>query len=308
MDRVLLSRASFSCLILLLIGGFFLTMASDSHADSFEELRANLPERMMDWVAEPGDQLFDRNTIFDYINGGGELYRAYNLQRCLSRRYTTPDGPAIVLDIFDVGTSKDAFGVFTHNTDGNVVHVGQGARSQPGWLRFWKSRFFISLYTEEETPASSKAVKELARQVAAQIKTEGARPKILAYLPPEGLQSHLIRYLHHPVVMNYHYYISDENILNISNDTDVVLARYRGETGAGLLLLVEYLDPKLAARSLTLFLKYYLPDANQTGSALLEDGKWAAVRQKGHLLAIVLESESRDVAEGLLTRVFNRKQ
>jgi len=140
MDRVLLSRASFSCLILLLIGGFFLTMASDSHADSFEELRANLPERMMDWVAEPGDQLFDRNTIFDYINGGGELYRAYNLQRCLSRRYTTPDGPAIVLDIFDMGTSKDAFGVFTHNTDGNVVHVGQGARSQPGWLRFWKSR------------------------------------------------------------------------------------------------------------------------------------------------------------------------
>jgi len=34
MDRVLLYRAFCSCLILLLVGGFCLTMASDSHADT----------------------------------------------------------------------------------------------------------------------------------------------------------------------------------------------------------------------------------------------------------------------------------
>ena len=137
------------------------------------------------------------------------------MQRCLSRRYAAPNRPVIILDIFDMGSSQDAFGVFTHDTDGEAIDVGQNARLRPGWLSFWKFRFFVSIYAEEETEATDMAVRELSKQVAVAIPKEGEKPEILSRLPGEGLQNGSIRYLHHPILLNYNYYLSDENILNI---------------------------------------------------------------------------------------------
>lgn len=280
-----------------------LLMIPNTHATSLKDLQANLPQQAGDWSARSGDQIFDQKTIFSYINGAAEVYKAYNFRQCLSRRYTLSDGPAIILDIFDMGSSQDAFGVFTHDLDGKKVDIGQDGRLRPGWLSFWKGRFFVSIYVEEESPAAERAVKDLGQKVADQITGTSARPEILALLPTEGLRADTIRYLHHPIVLNYHYYLSDENILNISSDTDVALAEYQRRSQTARLLLVNYPAPEKADHSRAVFLKHYLPDADKQGAALLENGKWAAVNGKGSLLAIVLEADSRQFAEQLLAEV-----
>ena len=278
-------------------------MTQNTYANSLEGLQQRLPKHVDAWTAEPQDRIFDRKTIFSYINGGAEVYKAYNMRECLSRRYTAPNRPFIILDVFDMGSSQDAFGVFTHDTDGEVIDVGQNARLRPGWLSFWKDRYFISIYAEEETKATEKALKEIAGQVAAAIPKEGTKPGILARLPLEGLQSDSIRYLHHPIVLNYHYYLSDENILSISAETEVALAAYQVGNQEARLLLVYYPEPEKAMQSQVSFLKHYLPDADSTGAALLEDGKWAAVKRKKQLLTIVLDADSRELADRLLKSV-----
>ena len=48
---------------------------------------------------------------------------------------------------------------------------------------------------------------------------------------------------------------------------------------------------------------HYLPDADPSGAALLENGKWAVIQKKGRLVAIVLEADSRDLAAQLLNNV-----
>ncbi|MCK4986197.1 MAG: hypothetical protein KAS40_11790, partial [Desulfobacterales bacterium] len=169
-------------------------MTKASHANTLKDLGARLPKQLRGWTAEPKDRLYDEKTIYSYIDGGAELYKAYNMRQCLSRRYTTANGPSIILDIFDMGTSNDAFGVFTHDTDGNVMDIGQDARFRSGWLSFWKHRYFVSIYMEEETVAAEKAIKALGREVAARIAKKGFRPRILQKLPPEGLVSGSIRY------------------------------------------------------------------------------------------------------------------
>ncbi|MCK5204647.1 MAG: hypothetical protein KAR15_12280, partial [Desulfobacterales bacterium] len=113
-------------------------MTKASHANTLKDLGARLPKQLRGWTAEPKDRLYDEKTIYGYIDGGAELYKAYNMRQCLSRRYTTANGPSIILDIFDMGTSNDAFGVFTHDTDGNAMDLGQDARYRSGWLSFWK--------------------------------------------------------------------------------------------------------------------------------------------------------------------------
>jgi hypothetical protein len=300
MNSVHQARAYIPCHVFILLTILVLFMTKASDANTLKDLGARLPKQLKGWTAEPKDRLYDEKTIYSYIDGGAELYKAYNMRQCLSRRYTTTKGPSIILDIFDMGTSDDAFGVFTHDTDGNVIDIGQDARYRAGWLSFWKHRYFVSIYVEEETVAAEKAVKALGQQVATHIAKKGFRPRILQKLPLEGLVSGSVRYLHHPIVLNYHFYISDENILNLSTKTKAILTNYQVGTEAARLLLISYSNLKVAKKSLKAFSEHYLPDADKTEFAEIENGKFAAAFLKDKLLTIILESDSRRLAERLL--------
>jgi hypothetical protein len=271
-----------------------------SDAGPLEELQHALPEKVMNWTKAEEDQFYDSQTIFDYIDGAGEVYRAYNMQRCLSRRYVTDQGPAIILDIFEMASSYDAFGVFTHDPDGEELPVGQGAVYRSGWLGFWKDRFFISLYADEETDAAIQALRELAGKVASLIKKEGPKPQILSRLPKKGLQAGSIRYFHDHPVLNRHYFVSTENILHLGRQTEALLAAYKRKEGAAQILLVKYPDGDKAKEAHSDFLKHYLPDADPSGMAKLENNKWCGASVKGPLLAVVLEADSREIATDLL--------
>lgn len=302
MRTVLQNRTRFACHVALITGVLTILMTSASRANTLEDLRGCLPGEINGWVKVPEDRIFDEKTIFSYINGGAEVYKAYNMRQCLSRRYTKADGPAIMLDIFDMGSAEDAFGVFTHDTDGKVIDIGQDARFRSGWLSFWKHRYFISIYAEEDTDSAANTVAALGRKVSACIRQKGTKPDILLKLPADGLDSESIRYLHHPTILNYHFYLSDENILNLTPETKAVLASYQTGKETARLLLISYPDIKRAKKSRDLFFKHYLSDADKSGMAVLEDGKWAAASLKNSLLIIVLEADSRQLAEKLLKR------
>jgi hypothetical protein len=125
-------------LILQIVGYSSLMTMQKSHAEQLDFLSAALPSQIGLWTAESKDRMYDRETIFSYIDGAGEVYRAYNMR----------------------------IGVFTHDRDGRAVDVGQGALYRPGWLSFWKGRFFVSIYIEKETAAAKEAISELSRVVA----------------------------------------------------------------------------------------------------------------------------------------------
>jgi hypothetical protein len=202
-----------------------------------------------------------------------------------------------------MASSEDAFGVFTHDQDGEALDVGQGALYRSGWLSFWKDRFFVSIYAEEETAPAVKAVRELGKVVASLITAQGPKPRILLQLPLEGLQTKSVRYLHHHIVLNYHFYLADENILNLGPHTDAALAMYQRGGEYARLLLVMYSSVRKAEKAFASFSRHYLLEADSTGVVLLENGKWSAAVVKDKLLAIVLETDSRQLAKSLLERV-----
>jgi hypothetical protein len=288
------------CLTVMILCLLEFAMTKNSHAVTLDTLHAGLPKQVLAWSAAADDRIYNSETIFEYIDGGAEVYKAYNMRSCLSRRYTSPNGPTIVLDIFDMGSSGDAYGVFTHDPAGDAVNLGQDGRLRPGWLNFWKDRFFVSIFTEEETASAIQAVKALGEMIDSLISTRGARPEILRLLAPEGLKSESVRYLHHPIILNYHYYISDGNLLHLSPKTDAVLASYQHQAEKALILLVSYPEPDAAASAYASFLKHYLSDADKTGMAMLENNKWCAAKVKDRLLTIVLEADSRQFADKLL--------
>ncbi len=302
MKRYIFGRKLF--IMLIPITGLVILMLKQSYAGPLGDLQVSLPEQIDEWkTTREGDRSFDRETIFDYIDGEGEVYRAYNMQRCLSRSYINQEGPKIVMDLFDMGFSKEAFGVFTHDLDGEPVNIGQGGLYEYGWLRFWKDRFFVSIYTDEETPPAEKAVRKLGHIVASLIPQKGPLPGILSKLPPDGLQPGRTRYLHHNDILNYHYYLFDDNILGLGPGRDAVLAKYRRGEQRAVLFLVSYPEAGEAEKALKAFFQYYIPEAEKEGVAPLEDGKWSAAVARDRILAIVLESDNKALAEKLLQEI-----
>lgn len=284
-------------------GGVFM---SNIYQENPVDLNSLLPKEILGWMAAGEDEYYVPETIFDYIDGAGEVFRAYNFQRLLARRYKKEGKPDLIVDLFDMGSSKDAFGVFTHDLEGENLGIGRGSTYKGGLLSFWKDRIFASLYAEEETEETRAAVLALGRQIASAVAREGELPSILGFLPEEIRSGEDIRYFHNHLILNYHFFVADENILLLDQQTEAVLAG-AGEKGEkNYILCIRYLNDLNASRALESFVRAYMPDAHEPGLVQTEDGKWTAARSLRHFVFIVFNASSASAAKGIMDRVEHR--
>lgn len=267
--------------------------ASAVQAQPAPSLAALLPSQAAGWTPKPPDAAYNPETIFDYIDGAGEVYRAYNMKSLLSRRYGKTGGPDIIADLFDMGSAADAFGVFTHDLDGEDWGLGQGSLYKGGLLTLWKGRFYAALYAEEETDASKAALRELGRKLAEAVRETGEKPDLLAALPPGYDDPRRVRFLHSPVILNYHFSISRENVLSLDEKTDAVLARAADRSA---LILVRYPDEKRAAAALAGFRSAMMPGTGAGGTFLAADGTWTRAERRGRVVVVAMKANSSEAA------------
>ena len=243
-----------------------------------------IPTDVAGWRSVDQGQIYDTESIYSYIDGHAEVYMAYGMVRCLSRRYSGPEGePDIVLDLFEQASASDAFGVFTHDRDGEEVDIGQGGLFRHGWLSFWKGHWFGSVYAEGESVASKEAVLALGRAAADAMTEVGEVPLLVAELPTDGLDPRSVRFLHTQEILNGVVYLGYENALQFGPEVDAVVGRYQRPEGGGWLLLVDYPDDASA-------------ELAEGGG--IEAG--IAVRRQGSRLAAVLAPEPQAAGDGLL--------
>ncbi len=267
------------------------------------DLGALMPHEVNEWKSQGADKIYTEETIFDYINGAGEIYRAYNYKKLQARNFTREGYPQIIVDLFDMGEAKNAFGIFTHNLEGEKVGIGQGSLYSGGLLQIWKGRYFVSLFAEEETNESKAAVLAMGKKVASSINEDGQLPSIIELLPEENLKKNSIRYFYNHLILNYHFFLADDNILNLTENTDAALGTYQTENGKHWLLLVNYPNKENAVKAYNNFLNVYMPEALEEGILQTENAKWTAVKIKQSLLTLVFDAPSKGAAKKMLLAV-----
>jgi hypothetical protein len=257
-----------------------------------------IPSTVGEWTAFE-DQRFDADSIFRYIDGAGEVYRSYNMKSLFSRRFRAPGKPDLVVDLFDMGRAADAFGVFTHDLEGGEAGIGQGSTYKGGLLSFWKGRYFVSVYAEEENEESRSSVFALGRKIDKAIRETGCKPDLLVRLPRAELDVRTIRFFHNHSVLNFHYFVADRNILGLDQRTDAVLGFYGKAPVRTALLLVCYPDAVEASKGLEEFLRF-----RGGGDAVMEgdDMTWTGAVRKENFLAVVFKAPSRSFAQELLQK------
>ena len=265
------------------------------------EMRDFVPGEFQGWQAQDTIEVYDRETIFDYIDGAGEIYRSYGFRKLVVLRMSRAGQPAIVVELFDMGTSEDAYGISNFSGEGEEAGIGQGSEYRKGLLCFWQSNFFVCIQTERETPEAKEALLGLAREIEGRIATTGEKPELLGCLPDEGLQRESIRYFHIHSSLNYHYFVADQNILNLDRQTEAVLARY--EPDECYLLCIRYPSPERAKEAYGSFVNAYIPEAKESGIAQIENGKWVVAKLEREFIVVVFDAPTRPFAEDLVRAV-----
>jgi hypothetical protein len=261
-----------------------------------------VPQNVDGWTLTEGPRVYERGSLFDYINGGAELYLAYSFEKLSAFRFSTSEGPDIILDIFEMASSQDAFGVFSAEREGPDTGIGQGSEYDGWLLRFWKGPYFVSIVALGDAPRSKDAVQSLGVAVAESIHETGRPPALVGRLPPDGLQLETVKYVRSHHLLNMLFFVSTENILGIGHDTDVVLARYDEGSKRPCLLLAQYPTPVHAEWARGGFKDSYMPDATDN-AVETENGTWTASAIYGNVVAIVFDAPSRMSAMTILDRV-----
>lgn len=297
-------------LSLLLIGVGWVTTQYPSLSAEKEggKLKKLLPLKVGDYQADGKDEFYDRQTSFRYMDGAAELYRAYAFKLLMVRRYVKTGYPSILVELFDMGSSEDAFGTFSYQTEEEEVGIGQGSDYGGGLLRFWKGPYFVSVYAESETPSMRYDVLKIGRAISDTIKQEGQKPGLIKFLPSEGLSEKSIRYFYFHQVLNHHYFISHQNILHLGEKTNGILATYlqRQTKEKTFLLVIQYPSKKLAETAYQSFVKAYMPDAIDSRAIKTENGKWAMARLHHKYILVVFDAQSGEKAEQMIGAVLKK--
>jgi hypothetical protein len=262
----------------------------------------SLPKEAGGWKWDEKEMKYDSRTLFKYIDGAAELYLAYGFQNLTVRKFEKSNQPPLILELYGMASSEDAYGVFSFEHQDETVGIGQGSEFGGGLLRFWKGKYFVSVYAEGEGTEIESGILKMGGAAANSIPATGPEPKLVGFIPGKdlGLVDKSVRYLKSHVLLNQRFFIAHQNILNLNPKTEAVLAQYLRDKQKTQLLLIRYPNSKEAGDAYQSFMKVYLPDAGGKDRSKTEDRKWTFARQRDEFVLIVFGASTEAGAEALL--------
>jgi hypothetical protein len=156
-----------------------------------------LPESIGAWSRPESSKIFDSTNIFKYMNGAGELYLGYRFDHLEVFDYTSENQDNILVELYFMETSDDAFGLLSLDWGGEPVSFDGFPANSPnqaltswtralygaGLLRSWSDNLYIRVMAFRETPASRQTVFTLGKAITANRKTP-PEPELLKFLAP----------------------------------------------------------------------------------------------------------------------------
>jgi hypothetical protein len=258
-----------------------------------------IPQEVEGWRQAPGVRIFNRQTIFDYIDGAGEVYRLYDFRYVHVGEFRKTGAEPVVVEVFDMGSAGDAYGIFTFYHEGQEVEIGQDAYLRPGLLSFWQDRYFVCVSTSPEGEQTDQVLQKIAESVARAIPRRGSPPAWLERFPARSRRPQSVRYFHNQASLNYHLFLSEDNIFKLDDKTECALARYGTGERSFHQFWVRYPDSLAAQAALKSVIHHCLPAGAVSGVAQDGNHRWTAITTHGWFVAAAFGVASRAEADSV---------
>jgi hypothetical protein len=244
------------------------------------------------WEPAGAEETYDRETIFHLVNGQADAFFAYGFEEVSVQDYENAEGAALSVEIWQLATPADAYGLFTTSITGAPADIGTDGDAEPGRrLAFWQDRYFVYVRSREEVDDAD--LWRFAKATSAVLPSGGERPALVDRLPVDGLVERSAIFFHEEISIQDQLWLGGENLLGLGPETDGVLARYVLDGAGARLLLVEYADSGSRGH-----------EAASAGLAALREAQGidspTAAATRGNLLGAVFGEVDEVAAQGLL--------
>ena len=146
------------------------------------------------WKKDRAMQHYEGEALYEYINGGAEIYHEYGFGQVVVQDYISGAGKSISVEIFAMKSPAGAYGMYTFKTHsrGRKVRIGTDAQLADYYMNFWKGPILVTLTGFDETEETRQGLLDIARKVDSNVRGNGEKPGIVSLLPEEDLvaQSH----------------------------------------------------------------------------------------------------------------------
>ena len=320
MSRVLKTSRSWTtaiarrclCLSLPFVALSFAAVSIRAESPGGSQVNVTIPKSVEGWILSGPGKRVEPETIFDYMDGAGELYLGYRFKHLDVYKFEKPGSDEILVELYWMGTSDDAWGLLSGDWGGERVDLtllsGSAKPNKTcalygrGLLRLWSGNLYARILAYTETDASRQAVLAIGRTIVAG-RPETDAPRLAQVLPRGVGMQFLLRmdrvvFLRSHLVLNSVYFLSQENLLDLGSQCELVAATYRmvkeqHSTKPVRVLLVRYADEDAARKALVHFQRVYLAgkaiSQDNHGTMAIEDG-WLGFILSGRGLGLVFEA------------------
>ena len=277
------------------------------------------PVSIEQWKRKERSKVYaGKDKLFEYMNGGAEVYLSYSFNHVSTVTYIKEDTDnSVKVDIWEFGNSDDAYGVFAKDRAGKEINIGNKASLYENYLWVWKNKYFIRIepYSGSITPDD---VTFIGTSIVGNIPSgKVSLPAILKYLPEGGYVEESARYFHKKIILDNLYIAGrfiDKNVFNLSEQTDAVVAEYRSIKNRlpFKMLLVKYSDKQVAVESLNNFVELresWGEKGLKTGSVhTFEDlkGTFSSITCVNSIVIATFSVETREESESHISEVVSK--
>jgi hypothetical protein len=133
-------------------------------------------------------------SLFRYMDGGADVYLLYDVQILLHQEFKAKEVD-VTVDIFDMGTPENAYGIYASERSPNYkfVSIGTEGYRDQGIVNFLQGRYYVKLAAFG--PAADAVLDQFAHGISGRIVEKPELPLLLQLLPAANRNPHSEQYL-----------------------------------------------------------------------------------------------------------------
>ena len=133
-------------------------------------------------------ETYTSDTLFEYINGGADLFLNFEFVKLNSLRYKSTEGGEITVDIYAHADLPNGFGIYTQerSEEGNFIKTGTEGYYEEGILNFFQGPAYVKISSFDLGEDEEQILKKLAHGISENIPYSKGYPEIFSKFPSEG--------------------------------------------------------------------------------------------------------------------------
>jgi len=145
-------------------------------------------------VAQGPAVFYDSSKLYEYMDGAADVFQLYDVRTLIHQEFKLGETDLMV-DIFDMSTLENAFGIYSSERSPgyNFVDIGTEGYRNEGIVNFFARSYYVKLAAFGD--GAARLLEDFARGIEARIGKEKAFPPMIARFPSAGRKPHSEQYL-----------------------------------------------------------------------------------------------------------------